>query len=331
MKRLAALCLSLGLFLTLSWAPAQAATLKIATLAPEGVTATQALREAAKEVETATQGRVQIKIYTGGVMGSDAQIMRKLRAGQIHAATLSSGSLAQVDFNFGLLGMPMLVTTPAQADAARAAVEKQLLERMRSHGLYCTGFIEVGFIHIMGNVAVHGPEDMTKAKPWLPEGSRVGQDMFAAFGVTPIPLPLPDVLTGLQTGVIDTVVSSPVATLALQWFTRISRITNEPLLYAYGTLAFADRGLKRLSDADRQVVLDVFTRRMAEVDKGVRAENDNAMQALLAQGIELVEVSPEGRDRFKAKAREVIDGYRDSGELDAHLLQQVRDAVQAVQ
>lgn len=317
----------IGLVLGLLCGPASAFTLKVATLAPDGATATNALRAAADEVETATQGRVNVKIYSGGVMGSDAQVMRKLRAGQLHAATLGAGSLAHLDFNFSVLGLPMLVTTPAQADAARAAVEQQLLDRMHKHHLYCTGLIEVGFIHIMGNVPVTSPQDMTKTKPWLPEGSRMGQDMFSAFGVTPIPLPLPDVLTGLQTGVIDTVVSSPVAALALQWFTRISRITDEPLLYAYGTLAFSDRAFKRLSAEDRQTVQEVFTRHMDQVDKQVRTENNEAMQVLLAQGVQLVSVTPEGREHFAAEARKLVDHYRDIGELDAKLLETVRNAV----
>ncbi|MGE4292341.1 MAG: TRAP transporter substrate-binding protein DctP [Desulfovibrio sp.] len=330
MNRFFAFSAALALALALFCGNALAETLKIATLAPDGTTVTASLREGAKEVEIATQGRVQIKIYAGGVMGSDAQVMRKMRAGQLQAATLSAGSLEREDFNFGLIGMPMLVTTPAQADAARAAVEQDLLRRMEKKGLFCTGLIEVGFIHIMGAVAVHGPEDMHNIKFWLPEGSQLGQDAFAAFGVTPIPLPLPDVLTGLQTGVIDTVLSSPVAALALQWFTRIKHITDEPLLYAYSTLAFQDRALAKLSEADRKAVLEIFTRRMSDVDKSVRLENDSALQALQAQGITLEPVSPEGHVRFKAVADELVDRYQSEGKLDAGLLAKLRAAIQSV-
>lgn len=330
MNRFFAFSACLALVLMLLGGSAGAETLKIATPAPDGTTVTTSLREGAKEVEAATQGRVQVKIYAGGVMGSDLQVMRKLRAGQLQGATLSAGSLEREDFNFGLVGMPMLVTTPAQADAARAAVEPELLRRMEAHGLFCTGFIEVGFVHIMGAVPVHGPGDMSKIKPWLPEGSQLGQDAFSAFGVTPIPLPLPDVLTGLQTGVIDTVISSPVAALALQWFTRIKHITDEPLLYSYSTLAFQDRALAKLSDADRKTVKDIFTRRMSEVDKSVRIENTAAMQALLAQGITLEPVTPEGHASFKKVAAELVDRYRDEGKLDPALLEKVRTAIKAV-
>jgi TRAP-type C4-dicarboxylate transport system substrate-binding protein len=330
MNRFSVLAPLLAFALAFLGGTAGAETLKIATLAPDGTSVTTSLREGAKEVESATQGRVQVKIYAGGVMGSDAQVMRKMRAGQLQAATLSAGSLEQVDFSFGIIGMPMLVTTPAQADAARAAVEPELLRRMKAKGLDCTGLIEVGFIHVMGEVPVHGPADMTRIKPWLPEGSQLGQDAFSAFGVTPIPLPLPDVLTGLQTGVIDTVVSSPVAALALQWFTRIKHIMDEPLLYSYSTLAFQDRALAKLTDADRKTVMDIFTRRMSEVDKSVRLENDAALQALLAQGITLEPVTPEGHARFKAVADELVERYRDEGKLDPALLEKVRAAIRAV-
>lgn len=329
MHRLSSLAAALALTLSLLCGGAQAATLKIATLAPDGTTATDALREAAKEIETATQGRVQLKIYASGVMGSDAQVIRKLRAGQLQGATFSAGALEHEDPNFGLLGMPMLVTTPAQADAARAAVEPELLARLKAKGLDCTGLIEVGFIHLMGTVPVHGPADMARTKPWLPEGSRVGQDLFNAFGVTPIPLPLPDVLTGLQTGVIDTVVASPVAALALQWFTRIKHVTDEPLLYSYSTLALQDRALQKLAPGDAAAVMDVLNRRMAAVDKSIRKENAAAMQALLDQGITLETVSPEGLKQFRGEAAKLIDRYRDEGQLDAGLLEKVRAAVRA--
>ena len=292
---------------------------------------TTSLREGAKEVEIATQGRVQVKIYAGGVMGSDAQVMRKMRAGQLQAATLSAGSLEHVDFSFGIIGMPMLVTTPAQADAARAAVEPELLRRMKAKGLDCTGLIEVGFIHVMGEVPVHGPADMTRIKPWLPEGSQLGQDAFSAFGVTPIPLPLPDVLTGLQTGghrhrgLLTRGRPGPAVVHAHQ-----AHHGRTPALLLQHPGLPGPRPWPKLSDADRKTVMDIFTRRMSEVDKSVRLENDSALQALLAQGITLEPVTPEGHARFKAVADELVERYRDEGKLDPALLEKVRAAIRAV-
>ncbi|MEF2143873.1 MAG: TRAP transporter substrate-binding protein DctP [Desulfovibrionaceae bacterium] len=310
---------------------ALAQTLKIATPAPDGTSATQTLRDAAKEVETATQGRVQVKVYAGGVMGSDAQMMRKMHAGQLHGAIFTSGSLAHEDFNFGLLALPMLLTSPAQADAARAEVEKDLVARMAKKGYICTGFIEVGFAYVMGNLPIATPDDMKKARPWLPEGSEITGDIFKAFGVTPIPLSLPDVLTALQTGVIDTVGTPPIAAVALQWFTRIKYVTDTPLLYAYASLAFSERALGQLSPEDRATVMDIFTRRMDQVDKQVRLDNAAALKTLKDQGIEFVQVSPESRQEFQRVTAGLIDSYRDRGDLDPALLERARKAAEAAQ
>ena len=121
---------------------------------------------------------------------------------------------------------------------------------------------------------------------WLPEGDLISYEAMKALQLSPVPLPVTDVLTGLQTGLIDIVAIPPVVALALQWHTKVKYVTQVPVLYAMGFMAIDKRALRRVSDADKAVIADVMQAVYARVDGANEAESDNAVKALLSVGIE---------------------------------------------
>ena len=115
-----------------------------------------------------------------------------------------------------------------------------------------------------------------------------GKAILDAAGISPVPLPLSDVLTGLQTGLIDTVAGPPVAAVALQWFTRTKFFTDLPIVYSYGGIVVSKKAFAQLSEADRKIVRDVMTRVSALLDKQTRKDNLSAREALAKQGLQFV-------------------------------------------
>ena len=123
---------------------------------------------------------------------------------------------------------------------------------------------------------------------WIPDNDRFSQAAVKSFGVSPIPLPLADVRTGLQSGLIDTVGTSPVGAIVLQWHTQIKYVTNIPLLYLHATLAVDKKKFKRIAPKDQEVVREVMTRAFMEIDRQNREDNAKAIAALKKQGIEFI-------------------------------------------
>lgn len=306
---------------------ARGVTLKLATIAPEGTTLTNALRSAAKQIEEKSDGKVRLKIYPGGVMGNDSVVLRKIRLGQLHGGTFTSGGLAPVDGNYQILGLPMLLHDYAQVDRMRKKYEPIITAGLQKKGFISTGILEAGFIYLMSNKPVEKPTDLQGQKVWSPEGDPISRAVFEKAGVHPIPLPLPDVLTGLQTNLIDTVSTSPVAAIVLQWFTKVRYLSEIPLLYSYGTLAISNKAWRKIPKANRSLVLDVLKRELNQVNQQTRKDNQAALQTLRKQGIRFVPVAGENLVEMQRIADEALATFRDKNIFDYHLLEEIRRSV----
>jgi TRAP-type C4-dicarboxylate transport system substrate-binding protein len=193
-------------------------------------------------------------------------------------------------------------------------MDARLLGTLEERGFVAFGIIEGGFAYLMSNKATRDFSDLKGQKAWTPEGDKVGTAILEAAGLAPIPLPISDVLTGLQTGLIDTVAGPPVGAVALQWFTKVKYVTEVPIVYTYGVIALSSKAFGRLPEADQKVVREVFARVSDEMDRGTREDNQGARQALAKQGLEFVQTTPEATQRWyevaaRARQRLVDDDY----------------------
>jgi TRAP-type transport system periplasmic protein len=184
--------------------------------------------------------------------------------------------------------LPFLYRSYAEVDAVRARVDPQIIAGMRKQGYVSYGIGEAGFAYLMSNQPVRQIDDLQGRKVWVPEGDRISLAAFEAVGVAPIQLPITDVLTALQTGVIDTLGTTPTAAIALQWHTRLRYLTDLPLLYTYGTFLIQEKALKRVSEQDRAVLREVLEHRLREIERQTREDNREALAVLEQQGIQVL-------------------------------------------
>ena len=171
----------------------------------------------------------------------------------------------------------------------RSLIDSELELGFKNLGFDIYGFAGGGFAYIMSNEPIRNYNDLTDKKIWLPQGDLISYEAMKALNLLPVPLPMTDVLTGLQTGLIDIVAIPPVVALALQWHTKVNYITKIPVLYAMGFLAIDSRVIKRLRPDDEAILDDVLTQIYKDVDQMGESDTNNAIQALLNIG--LTEVS----------------------------------------
>src|SRR5262245_63275936 len=124
--------------------PAQAQELKIASLAPEGSSWMQVMRQAADVVKQRTEGRVVLKFYGGGVMGNDKKVLRKIRVGQLDGSTFTPSGLAEVYPNVNVYGLPLLFQSLDEVDRVRAAEDANMRAGLEAAGFVSFGFAEGG-------------------------------------------------------------------------------------------------------------------------------------------------------------------------------------------
>lgn len=309
------------LFSLLLVTPLQAATIKIATLSPDGSSWMQALRAGADEIKLRTDGRVKFKFYPGGVMGDDKAVLRKMRIGQLHGAAFTNGSLNKYFPDVQLYNLILKFRSMAEVDYLRGKMDPIIMEGLEKSGLVTFGLSEIGFAYLMSKQPIGSLDDLRKTKVWIPEGNNVAAAAVSAFSVTPIPLPIRDVLLALQTNMIETVAGSGTGALALQWHTQVKYLTELPLSYIYGVVALEKRAFKRLSGVDQGIVREVMERVNSELDRLNRQDNIKAMEALRNQGINFIQLSDEAVAELKGLIEPANQNLINSGKLTPELVE----------
>ncbi len=281
------------LSLSLGIGSAQALTLKIASIAPDGSTWMKEMRSGAKVIKEKTEGRVKLKFYPGGVMGNDKAVLKKIRLGQLQGGALTGGALSHLYPDMQVYSLPMIIRSYDEADFVRAALDPKLAKGLEKKGLVTLGISEGGFAYIMSSAEIRSIEDLKAQKMWIPEGDVLTARLFDKMGVNPIPLPIAEVYTGMQTGMIDSIGTTPTASLAFQWHTKVNAVTDVPLVYLIGVLAVDKKRFNKIKPADQQIVRDVMLDVFSRLNEINRADDAKAIKALKNRNIEFVKPTDE--------------------------------------
>jgi len=308
---------------------ASAQTIKLATIAPEGSGWMNSMRAGAKEIGERTEGRVKFKFYGGGVQGNDKQVLRKMRIGQLHGGAFTSNVLLEFQKDSVLYTMPMLFNNIEEVKFARDRMDDKLRDLLEQAGYVNFGFAGGGFAHIMSIRSIANLEDLNGLKVWIPEGDRISYEAAKALGVSPVIMPLTDVMTGLQTELIDTIMSPPAATIILQWNTKVSYITELPLSYIFAMLIIEKKYFDRIQAADQAVVREVMEKIYRGFDQQGDEDNEKAYAALLGDGMKAVTPDPGQVPEWHRAIQETNHRLAKEGLIDAGLLNEIECYVAA--
>ena len=263
--------------------------IKIATLAPQNSEWAEKFQKGSIEIQERTENRVKLKFYWGGAQGNAKKILQKIKIRQLHGGTFSPTDFQEVYPDLNIYGLPFLFKDFDEVDYVRDRVDNQLEQGFKDLGFNTYGFAGGGFAYILSNEPIREHEDLKNKKIWLPQGDLISYEAMISLNLLPVPLPMTDVLTGLQTGLIDIVAIPPVVALALQWHTKINYITRVPVLYAMGFLAIDSKMINRINTDDRKVLNEVISRIYSEVDSNSQQDSENAYEALSKIGIQEIQ------------------------------------------
>jgi len=294
--------------------PALAATtLKIATAAPEGSSWMTAMRAGADEIKQRSAGRVQLKFFAGGVMGNDKSVLRKIRVGQLHGGAFTAGSLDEITSDAKIFSLPMIFRNYDEVDFVRSRMDADLKASLEKNGFACFGFAEGGFALLMSEQPAVTVAEVRGRKIWIPEGDTVSYRAMESLGLSPVTLPITDVMTGLQAGLIEVIAASPIGALVFQWHTKVRYVTTTPLSYLYATLIIDRRIFDKIDAADQQLVREVMERIYVKLDHDSRQDNQSASAAMAKQGIKFVDPPAEEVAIWRRMAGKLVDDLRSEG------------------
>ncbi len=279
--------------LTLSPCHAKRHLFKIASLAPEGSVWMNKFHDFANEVEDTSNGTIGFKVYPGGVMGDDQAMYRKMRVGQLHGGGFTMTGISSTVPDFRVMALPFLFNSYEEVDIVKAGLLPLFKKKFSEKQLHLIAMTEVGFVYAMGTKPIATIDHLKEGKCWSPAGDPITATFLSTIGIKPIQLSIPDVLSSLQTGLIDTVFNSLYGSIILQWFTKAKYIASTPYGYAYGVFLLDNRSFQKLSKQDQKMVQTAADKHFSILLDKTRKSNITSRQTLMDHGIEFVPTKAE--------------------------------------
>ena len=310
------LCRSIPMFLVLLFGTgmleAQQYTIKFATLAPEGSTWMNVMREYDQVIRKESGGRLGFKIYPQGVQGDEKDVLRKIKLGQLHSAGITGNGMTAIAKKARILDSPFLFKSYEEVDSIYKTFDKEFAQAFEEGGYVLLGWAEVGFVYLFTNTQVRTSGDMKGVKMWMWEGDPIAEAMFTALGIQAIPLSITDVSTSLQTKLINGVYTSPLGAIALQWFTRVKFMLDLPIADASGAVVISKKKYDELPRELQEILLRNGRALMDKLTKLSRQDNTNSIESLKKQKITIVGSPPIEElmkyDEIGKKARQILVG-----------------------
>ncbi len=199
-------------------ARAEPVTVKLGTLAPQGSSWHDLLKDMGQRWEQISGGQVKVRIYAGGAQGSEGDMVRKMAIGQLQAAAITNVGMHDVIPEPQGFSVPFLFDDEAQMNCAFERMKPQLDEALAKRNLVALQWSRVGSIYLFCDAPRPTPAEASKAKVWAWEGDPKSVDAYRAAGLHPVVLSATDIVPSLQTGMIDCVPNVPLYVLTARLF-----------------------------------------------------------------------------------------------------------------
>jgi TRAP-type C4-dicarboxylate transport system substrate-binding protein len=301
---------------------------RLATLAPRGSSYHQLLLAMGERWRQASGGRVALTIYTDGTMGGEADVIRRMRVGQLHAAMLTVVGLSEIDSSVTALEtMPLMFRTLDELDYVREKLAPVLEERLLTKGFVVLFWGDAGWVRFFSKEPVVRPADLKKLRMFVWAGDTHSVDIMKRAGYHPVPLEPNDILPGLQTGLISAVPAVPFFALAGQLYRPASHMLELNWAPLVGAAVITKKAWDALPLATRDTLLNAARETGAAIKARSRAEGEEAVETMKKRGLKVHPLTPEVEAEWRMVAEDFYPQIR--GRLvPADLFDEVRRLLQ---
>lgn len=284
---------------------------KLATVAPAGSTWHQYAQEIDEGWRKASEGEVRLKIYAG-TLGDEADIVRRIRVGQLDAAMLTTGGLGTIDEAANALKIPLAFASYEELDYVQERIAETLEEALRSKGVVVLNWGEAGWVHFFTKIPARYPQDLKKEKlfVWTAGDATGVEQLWKRLGYKPVPLSLLDIIPALQTGMITAYQAPPIAALANQWFAFSKSMTDLRWAPLTGATIISERAWSRIPPELRPELLRVAQAAGERLRENVRRLEQEAIAAMAKRGVQVTQVPPEAYREWEKAAQSVYPDIR---------------------
>jgi TRAP-type C4-dicarboxylate transport system substrate-binding protein len=302
MRYFSRLALALAL-LTTAEACEAAETIKLATIAPKDSPYYDILREMDTAWRRLSGGTIEFRIYAGGTVGDESDIVRKMRVGQFQAAAVSGGGLTDIVPELRALQMPMMFASDEERDYVGSRIRPKLERLAEERGFKILGWVLTGWLYFFTQSPVVTPDDLRRQKIFAWAGSSGYIEAWKAAGFRPVPLPATEVLPALETGLVNAAAVPPIAALSFQWFGLAPHMTDVKWASLEGGIVMPLATWEDIPNDLQPALLQATLDACASLQSSVARLSDEAVAAMQRHGLTVHHVPPAVAGEWESAAR----------------------------
>ena len=262
-------------------------TIKLGTLAPEGTVFHDVILRTANAWHDASNGKVKLRIYAGGIAGSEPDMIRKMKIGQLHAASITSLGVFLLDPAYTVLQLPGMVDSPEELEFCLKGISPIIEERLLKKGYIVLNYCDLGPIYFYTTKKVTSVSELMKMKICTFATDRHSKGLWSKAGFTIVDLNSSEVLAGLQTGLIDGFIHSPIFALSMQWFAKARYMVNVKYGYGLATTVVKKKQWDKIEQELKKKLIEIAHSETEKTLNEVRELDTKAINVMKKHGLEI--------------------------------------------
>lgn len=276
-------------------------TIRIASPAPLGSVWHKALKQFEADVRTATAGRVVVRVI-GAAQDDEPTMISNMKIGRQQGASITALGLASVDPAFNVFAIPMFFGSYDEYRAVRAKLEPLMKQKLEAKGLVFLNWGDTGWVYLFSKTPIPNVDALKKVRLYTSGGDDRFVQLYKQNGFNPRPLPFTEVQSGLMTGLLDAVPSTPLATLAFQWYRNVPEMLDLGVGPLAGATVVDAKVWSSISEADRTQILATARKTQDALDKDVPAQDTQARAEMAKRGLKITVPDAAATTGFRAMA-----------------------------
>ena len=269
----------------------EAVELRFVTLAPSGSSWMKVFNAWNLTIKKQTNNTLKLRFYPGGSQGDERDFVRKMRAGQVDGAALTTTGLGQLVRPILVLSVPGVLEEYQQLDNVRTELNDHFEKMFNEEGYTFLGWGDAGKTRLFSTEKIERPSDIKKHRPWAWKDDLIFPEFLKVVGANPVRLGVPEVYPALQTRMVDTLPASALAAVALQWYTRLKYVSQRNSGVIVGATIIRTDKFEALSEEHKKVLVDTSIRAHKALNKSIRRDDDKSYATILKRGLTAVDTS----------------------------------------
>ncbi len=302
LRRLLTVLSLLGLLGLINVAEARPIVIKLGTIAPEGSIWHDALLQLRQRWHELSDGRVELRIYAGGVLGGEDEMIRKIQRRGLDAVAISGSGLPTIDRSAGSFNLPLLFTSYEELDFVRSHLAATLEARFERRHFKVLNWAEGGWVYFFSKKPVRTPDDLRHLRLWIAAGDPDSERIFKDFGFQVVPLPATDMLTSLQSGLIEVVDVPPLFALLDRSYQAAPYMTDLRWAPLNAATVIGLHAWQRIPPRDRPALLQAAREAGRRLRSALRQAEQEAIREMQARGLTIIELDAATRQIWQREA-----------------------------